>query len=186
MLHGFMRTHDMSWTPITKARRDGETAAKAVLERWKILPLPMPIKEVAIAEGCILKSSLLEDSLSGMAFIKDGQKHIIYNASHHSNRQRFTIAHELGHHVMHAKMLKLAVHVDKGVLRRDNISSGGIDEQEIAANAFAACILMPESLVRRECPDSIDLEDENAVRKFAQKFGVSSIAFTNRILNLSL
>jgi Zn-dependent peptidase ImmA (M78 family) len=87
---------------------------------------------------------------------------------------------------MDCKMLAQSVHVDRGVLRRDSMSSGGIDEIEIAANAFAACLLMPERLIRLVLRQSIDLEDEALVGQLARKFGVSSAALTNRILNLSL
>lgn len=121
-----------------------------------------------------------------MAFIKEGQKFIVFNAAHHPNRQRFTIAHELGHHLMHQRMLAESVHVDKGILRRDSQSSGGTDEIEISANAFAACILMPERILRKAIPQSIDLENDELVAKLAQSFGVSQAALTNRILNLSL
>ncbi len=177
---------DMTFAQISKARRSGEAAAHKVMGRWPSLTLPVPIKEIAVAEGCRLQAMVLEDDLSGMAFIKDGQKNIVYNVLHHNNRQRFTIAHELGHHIMHEKMLKHSVHVDKGVLRRDNISSGGFDDIEISANAFAASVLMPEHLVRKVCPASLDLEDDALVQKFARMFGVSGAAFTNRILNLSI
>ena len=176
----------MTFAQITKARQLGEAAAEQVLNRWPTTILPVPIKEIAVAEGCKLQSTLLDDDLSGMAFIKDGTRHIVYNAYHHNNRQRFTIAHELGHHLMHEKMLRGAVHVDKGVLRRDNMSSGGFDDMEISANAFAASVLMPENLVRRICPASLDLENDILVQKLARTFGVSAAAFTNRILNLSI
>lgn len=176
----------MSYPAISRARAKGEHAAENLLMRLRIVAAPVPIKEIAVAEGCNVKATVLADDLSGMAFVKDGQKFIVYNATHHPNRQRFTIAHELAHHVLHAKMLSASVHVDKGVLRRDSLSSGGTDEIEISANAFAACILMPVKLIRAEFPRSIDLENDEVVRRLAQKFGVSTVALTNRILNLSL
>jgi Zn-dependent peptidase ImmA (M78 family) len=176
----------MTYRTISKAREKGEKAAGILLERLASLSTPIPIKEIAIAEGCSVRSTPLADDLSGIAFIKDGQRYIVYNAVHHPNRQRFTIAHELGHHLMDYKMLAQSVHVDRGVLRRDSMSSGGIDEIEIAANAFAACLLMPERLIRLVLRQSIDLEDEALVGQLARKFGVSSAALTNRILNLSL
>ncbi|WP_390550800.1 ImmA/IrrE family metallo-endopeptidase [Qipengyuania sp. MTN3-11] len=176
----------MTYPRITKARAKGERVAALLLDRIGSIALPIPIKEIAISEGCAIRSAALEDDLSGMAFIKEGQKHIVYNALHHINRQRFTIAHELGHHLMDATVLRTSVHVDKGTLRRDNFSSDGIDEMEIAANAFAASVLMPENLVREMCPRSLDLEDDRAVYRLAKLFAVSQAAFTNRILNLSL
>ncbi len=176
----------MSYQKVSKARRKGEANARDLLAKLGQLSLPVPIREIAIAEGCVVKSSVLDDELSGMAFIKHGQKHIVYNAAHHSNRQRFTIAHELGHQIMDEAVLKRSVHVDRGTLRRDSLSAEGIDEMEIAANAFAASILLPEYLVRAVCPEGIDLEDDNKVKTLAKAFGVSQAAFTNRILNLSL
>ncbi|MBL8658018.1 MAG: ImmA/IrrE family metallo-endopeptidase [Altererythrobacter sp.] len=176
----------MSAGEISNARRTGERAAREVLQRWPKTAMPVPIKELATLNGCQVRSTILEDDLSGMAFIKEGAKFIVYNAAHHPNRQRFTIAHELGHHVMHQSMLKKSVHVDKGVLRRDNISAGGFDKVEISANAFAACVLMPEDLMRSVCPDSLDLEDDGLIANLSKLFGVSAAAFTNRVLNLSL
>lgn len=176
----------MSFQTITRARRKGEKVASDLLARMPSIALPVPIKSIAAAEGCTVRSTLLEDDLSGMAFIKDEQKFIVYNASHHPNRQRFTIAHELGHHLMDYRMLAHSVHVDRGVLRRDRLSSDGIDDIEIAANAFAASVLMPEHLVRKACPSSIDLENDRVVGQLAQQFAVSHAAFTNRVLNLSL
>lgn len=176
----------MSFAKISSARRKGEASANELLARLGRISAPVPIREIAIAEGCVVRSSMLAADLSGMAFIKDGQKHIIYNAAHHTNRQRFTIAHELGHHVMDEAVLRRSVHVDRGVLRRDNLASAGIDKMEIAANAFAATILMPDSLVREACSDSIDLEDDATVARLAKAFGVSPAAFTNRVLNLSI
>jgi Zn-dependent peptidase ImmA (M78 family) len=176
----------VSYSKISNARRKGETHARELWARLGVVKIPVPVREIAIAEGCVVKSSMMESGLSGMAFIKDGQKHIVYNASHHPNRQRFTIAHELGHHVMDEAVLKRTVHVDRGILRRDSVSADGVDRMEIAANAFAACILMPEALVRAACPTSIDVEDDATVARLAKEFGVSQAAFTNRILNLSL
>ena len=53
-------------------------------------------------------------------------------------RQRFTVAHELGHLLCG----------DDGKQYRDKFSSQGTNPQEIKANAFAADLLMPASTVR--------------------------------------
>jgi Zn-dependent peptidase ImmA (M78 family) len=176
----------VSYSKISAARREGEAAAKALQDRLGPLSIPVPISEIAISQGCLVKGSPLEADLSGMAFIKNGLKVIIYNAAHHPNRQRFTIAHELAHHLLDSAILENTIHVDKGTLRRDNLSAEGTDKIEIRANAFAACLLMPEHLVRAACPQSIDLENDAIVAHLARRFGVSQAALTNRILNLSL
>src|SRR6185312_11744791 len=97
------------------------------------------------ARGIVLQYAPLDEDLSGMAYVKDGVGIIGLNALHHPNRQRFSAAHELAHHELHADILSRAVHVDKGfqVLLRDDVSSLGIEPREIEANAFASELLMP-------------------------------------------
>ena len=85
---------------------------------------------------------------------------------------------------MHRSMLMGGVHVDKGILRRDTESSTGEIVSEIQANAFAAELLMPAQLMQSFLSSSIDVEDEAAVHRLADLFGVSTAAMTNRILNL--
>lgn len=59
-----------------------------------------------------------------------GDKVIYYNPNESANRQRFTIAHELGHHVLG--------HTMYGDMFRDNFKDGIYHPEEIAANSFAA------------------------------------------------
>lgn len=176
----------MATKGITKARLHGESCALELLAKYRPKQAPIPVKEIAVSEGCLVNGLVLEDELSGMAFVRNNRPVIIFNSSHHQNRQRFTIAHELAHHIMHRSMMSEGVHVDKGVLRRDFTSSMAIDSREVEANAFAATLLMPEDLVLRYANTSIDMEDDQMVARLAKIFGVSSAAFTNRLLNLSL
>ena len=169
----------------TAARRRGEEVARQLLERRSLSRPPVPVREIAIAEGCLVKAAFLDGELSGMAFITDDRPVIVVNSRHHPNRQRFTIAHELGHHLMHRSMLLSGVHVDKGILRRDAESSTGEISSEIQANAFAAELLMPRQLMQPYLSGSFDVEDDIAVHRLAEMFGVSTAAMTNRILNLS-
>jgi Zn-dependent peptidase ImmA (M78 family) len=173
-------------TQVPTARSKGETYAQKILAKYDLKNAPVPVREIAIAEGCLVNGLSLDDELSGMAFVRGGQSIIVYNSAHHPNRQRFTIAHELGHHKMHQSMMQLGVHVDKGVLRRDPNSATGMDTREVEANAFAATLLMPQNLILQYVRSSIDLENEAVVTQLAKVFGVSSAAFTNRVLNLSL
>jgi len=63
------------------------------------------------------------------------------------NRQRFTIAHELGHWMIRQargeNMDEIEI-TDK----RDIFSSTGADEEERLANRFAGALLMPASLLQ--------------------------------------
>lgn len=89
-------------------------AARTILREFGVKGAPVPIERIIKARNVMLQYAPLEEDLSGMAFIKDGVGIIGVNALHHPNRQRFTAAHELGHHVLHAPDLQKAVHVDKG------------------------------------------------------------------------
>lgn len=143
---------------------------------------PTPLVKVVRFLNISIEYTPLDEELSGMAMIKNDQKLIWINALHHPNRQRFTLAHELGHHVLHADFLQDAVHVDRGILRRDVISSEGTDEREIEANAFASELLMPESELEAALPEHFDLDDPEVVAKLAARFRVSLAAMQYRLI----
>jgi len=103
------------------------------------------------------------------------------NSLHHPNRQRFTIAHELGHIQLHRPLIESEIHLDKGSLKRDALSAQGIDPHEIEANTFAAELLMPQMLLEAVLGErSIDLEDEDAIASLAKRFRVSDAAMRFR------
>jgi Zn-dependent peptidase ImmA (M78 family) len=130
----------------------------------------------------------LDDELSGMIYVRDGVPIIGVNAIHHPNRQRFTIAHECGHLVMHSAQLSNVVHVDKQFprLMRDSRSATGTDLMEIQANKFAAALLMPARIFEAEAAGlSIDLDDDAPLEELARKFKVSRQAVELRINSLA-
>ena len=159
--------------------------ARSLLQRGGVTEPKVPVKRLATMFGCVVKTADLDDELSGMSFVKEGKAAIVVNAWHHPNRQRFTIAHELGHHVLHADFLQNGVvHVDKAILRRGPLSAEGMDAKEVEANAFAAELLMPRSFVKQVIPLEFDLQDEAQLIQYAKKFGVSASALGYRILNI--
>ena len=86
----------------------------------------------------------LPDKVSG-AHAKKGQKHIItYNRNHHPYRQRFTIAHELGH--------LLLEHADVQDMEKDLASR---NPRETAANAFAAELLAPLEFLKKDFEEGV-------------------------------
>ena len=123
--------------------------------------------------------------MSGVLIIEQGEATIGYNKNEHRVRNRFTIAHELGHYMLH-KEKDLFVDKDFKIMFR-TIPSNDVNEiHEKEANEFAASILMPEDLLRREI-DLLDLDytDENAVKILAKKFDVSPISMSIRISKIS-
>ncbi|GLK53427.1 ImmA/IrrE family metallo-endopeptidase [Maricaulis virginensis] len=156
--------------------------AKELLSECGIERVPTPLARLARKLGIRVDYTPLDDALSGMAFIKDGQKLVWVNSLHHPNRQRFTLAHEIGHHVLHANELEAGVHVDKGMLRRDAVSTQGTELIEIQANNFASELLMPEERLRTLVGEGVNLEDEARMAALAAKFQVSTAALQYRLL----
>jgi hypothetical protein len=95
--------------------------------------------------------------------------HILINSADHPNRQRFTLAHEVAHYVLHRDLIESGVVDD--TMYRSALGSG----YETQANRLAADILMPVGLVakwRQRIPDAKDL---------ARAFQVSPAAMDIRL-----
>lgn len=167
-----------------------EAQAEKLLDELKITSVPVPVEKIAKLLGAQLRYSPLDDSLSGMAYVKDGTPIIGVNSLHPPNRQRFTIAHEIAHLCMHREYITNTVHVDKtfpmSVLKRDAKSAAGTERLEIQANQFAASLLMPRKALDHVLAETkVDLVDEDALENCAKKFKVSKATLQYRIRNLS-
>ena len=119
------------------------------------------------------------ENISGVFFRKDNKLFLGVNSSHHIHRQRFTIAHEIGHFLLHATE---ALHYDKGpenemFFRADNITN--LDE--IQANHFAAELLMPKEAVLK-CIK----EGAKSSQELSECFNVSEDAMRYRLVNIGL
>jgi Zn-dependent peptidase ImmA (M78 family) len=173
---------------MTPKRRSAiQKRAKDLVEEHGVTTAPVPVERIAKGLDAQLRFSPLDDELSGMVYVKDGTPIIGVNALHHPNRQRFTLAHEVGHLVLHRAEITRQIHVDKGfqMLMRNVASATGIDEMEIEANFFAAALLMPEQfLVRSLQGQSFDIDDESAVSTLAKEYKVSTAAMRFRLGNL--
>ncbi|WP_028631753.1 ImmA/IrrE family metallo-endopeptidase [Pseudomonas parafulva] len=106
---------------------------------------------------------------SGHYSYRDGNPLITYNLGDAPVRQRFTIAHEIGHHV----------HGDLDAPRdtTEQFSARARDPKEVAANRFAAALLMPAALVKH-----MILEQRvTDLTRLAKAFGVSTAAMEFRL-----
>lgn len=155
-----------------------------ILDVLRIETAPIPIERIAAALNAQVHYSPFsgDGELAGMLLRKDGKIIIGVNSSHHSNRQRFTIAHELGHLQYHEGEM----HVDRKlqINRRDANSSLAIDPDEIEANRFAAEILVPFRMLSKDLmTQPIDIEDGIQIRALAEKYQVSQQTMTHRVSN---
>lgn len=67
-----------------------------------------PLDPVFLANklGLAVQFELMDENISGVLEKQnDGKFHIKVNSRHHPNRQRFTIAHEIGHFILHNHLI---------------------------------------------------------------------------------
>jgi len=159
---------------------------KAILDKLGDLTLPIKVEDIAKSEGLKVVPYPLEDSVSGLLVIENGQGIIGYNQNESRVRRRFTIAHELGHFILHRDKANLFVDKQFKVYRSQNSSTDATKQAyEKEANAFAASLLMPEQLIIKEVEKTkIDMANEEGLKQLAKIFDVSSIAMSYRISNL--
>lgn len=159
-------------------------AAEGLLLESKVSKPPVPVERLARLRGAQVRYEPLEGDLSGMLFREADRAIIGVNALHPKSRQRFTIAHELGHLELHERS---GIHVDHRFLvrRRDGRSSQAIDHEEIEANGFAAELLMPASMLEEDLAGvEVDYEDERLTRWLADRYEVSFQAMAIRLTKL--
>lgn len=148
-----------------------ERPVKDLLRQNKVIRPPVPVEKIAELLGLDVRLAPLDGDVSGAIIRSNNSVVIGVNSSHHPNRQRFTIAHEIAHFILHKGV---TVHIDRAfnVNLRDGRSSGGIDAEEIQANRFAAELLMPKDFLLKDFVVSNDDGEEMAAR-LARRYRVS-------------
>jgi Zn-dependent peptidase ImmA (M78 family) len=148
---------------------------------------PVDVRGIANELGIEICERILDPGVSGTLVIAHGQALIAVNCADAEVRQRFTIAHEIGHYLLHGKSDR--VFIDSAtVFHRDEVASKGTRLQEIEANGFAAELLMPEDALKAEVRESgvhPHLEEE-LISQLACRFQVSQIALLIRLTKLGL
>ena len=137
----------------------------------------IPIDVISIAKSNDIKvfEASLDKKISGaIRYNKATDKfEILINKNDAKVRQRFTIAHEIGHFFLHKEMLKDdEIHVD--ILYRMT------NEQEKEVDYFAGALLMNKTLLEKA------YKDGNSITQLAELFDVSVSAMTVRLDILGL
>lgn len=142
------------------------------------------VQAVAEACGAAIRFERFNNEVSGL-LLRDAATNIIGVEKRQSpTRQRFTIAHELGHLLLHDGE-ELRVDRQFRMNLRSPASSTAEDVEEIEANAFAASLLMPLPFLKRDFEELwIDIDDEEQVKELAGRYEVSPQAMTIRLVNL--
>ncbi len=158
-----------------EAARDAERLLARAWQRASEIPLPVDPVKIARSLGIDVVDAPLDPNVCAAIVKERGQDPtILLNMIDSRNRQRFSCAHELGHFIRRSENPDEYEYVDL----RDLLASTGTDPEEVYANEFAACLLMPEKEVRRLRSGGV--EDY----EMALIFGVSREAMHYRLVNL--
>lgn len=144
--------------------------ARKIAQQTLLRMMPLDVFGLAAALGLQVISRPLEQNTSGYLKREGGAWLLGVNSLHHPNRQRFTIAHEIGHYMLHRDHGSF----EDGLLFRQQSQ---YNQQEREANLFASLLLMPEAEIRQ----ALKFHD---VPTIANMFGVSQQATQYRIDNL--
>lgn len=123
-------------------------------------------------EGLVIRREQMPSNVSGYFKNENGKWIIGVNQAHHPNRQKFTMAHELGHYILHKE--KDINIVDTTLFRNEES-----DSVEYMANEFASKLLMPEDEVRELVAEGV-----KNIGDLAECFGVSASAMKYRVLSM--
>lgn len=159
--------------------------AEELLNRNGIQAPPVPVQKIAEAiELQVQKQELKGSDISGFIFRQGEKATIGVNSANAPVRQRFTIAHELGHYLIHTRGAG-EVHVDRlfEIKFRDDLSSQGTDADEREANFFAAELLMPQQFIKADLEKvtQMDLEGGEILANLASRYEVSTQALLFRL-----
>lgn len=145
--------------------------AREILKRHWNLTLPVDVEGMARALE-IKVERVHNPNFSGLYQVIGGKPLIQINADDSEVRQRFTIAHELGHWALgHSGSYRDGP---------ETFSVSNFDPFEVAANNFAAELLMPESMIRY----LVFKENITHPKTLALKAKVSEVAMQYRLKNL--
>ncbi len=139
---------------------------------------PVDLEALASSLGLRVNYAFLPSGISGELVSESGGFAININATDPTSRQRFTLAHELGHFVRHRDLIGTGIDDDRAYRstnqgRYFNTRIG--PRQETEANKFAANLLMPWHLIE-------DLRAEGLDRaQMARRLGVSEHAMAIRL-----
>lgn len=158
---------------------------------WKTLPepvkelilaeqktLPVKLGRIAAALGLDVKIATLEIGISGEIFPHPERERgfkIRINKHEVTTRQRFTLAHEIAHFLLHRSLIGNGI-VDN-ILFRSRLSN----TNEAEANRLAADILMPRAAIKEWKVQNPNVGKTDSVVPLATMFGVSEDALKIRI-----
>ena len=161
-----------------------EQLAEKILEENGLLDAPVDVYKLADKLSILVTESDPEDENLSGALIRGQSSKVLINSKHPETRRRFTLGHEIGHYLIHPNQANFVDGSQKGqvqvLFRR---GGGSSSEMEREANRFAAALLMPPSLLKKEIAKFTDEQDQ-LLMHLSDIFDVSKEAMGYRLLDL--
>lgn len=165
-----------------------ERLASGLLDRGRVASPPVDVEQIATDHlGLALYREHLEPGVSGMLYRAQRATSIAVNADHAKVRQRFTIAHELGHFELHSGRPIIVDHLVRArVSLRNQESSLATNREEVQANGFAAALLMPAEWIYEDVDQRLGMAPGRMIAELSDRYNVSTQAMELRLLNLGV
>jgi Zn-dependent peptidase ImmA (M78 family) len=156
-----------------------ESAAEHLLAKLDVREVPTPIEDIAHLLDIRISRAPSTD-FSGLLIRKDGRALIGVNSREAMVRQRFTIAHEIGHFILHPQK-------DAFVDYRKERTEGEIRPvRERHADMFAAALLMPRKKLLKDFRRlAKDGDTDQITAMLARQYAVSEEAMRFRLIHLN-
>lgn len=139
---------------------------------------PVKLAGLAGALGLEVFKSPLKPDVSGLIEPSDSAPsgfRIRINRHEMAERQRFTLAHEIAHYLLHRD--KIGGGVVDNIMYRSNLSS----TLEVEANKLAADLIMPRALINKRLAELHNLDTDDKITALAERFRVSQAAMRIRL-----
>lgn len=157
------------------------TYEKSILDRH-LTDYPVKLGQLAKELGVAIKVSSMGTGISGQVSREGNQYVIRVNRNEARERQRFTIAHELAHYLLHRNVIDNS---DGGITDTVLYRSGAPERIEFEANRLAAEIVMPMPLIEQELRERFGgVVTEATIEGLAEIFEVSKAAMEIRLSTL--
>ncbi|MCG3172594.1 MAG: hypothetical protein GMKNLPBB_00748 [Myxococcota bacterium] len=98
------------------------------------------------------------------------------NRSLPPKRQRFTLAHEIGHYILHLKEPDPDYIIEGGEIREKPLFRAGWEQIELEAHEFAGELLMPYEEFNKQLKEDPEKPIEERLKVVAERFNVSKPA----------
>lgn len=154
--------------------REYESLPGDVKEKLEIFLSEYPVKLGALAKslGVTVLLSTLPRGVSGQIG-KEGDKFVIRINRHEArHRQRFTLAHEIAHYILHKDKIEEAGKWTENVLLR----SGQPEDVEFEANRLASDLVIPSNKLKEAANLYANELTTETLEDLAKRFGVSTAA----------